>query len=105
GALALCAANRAGKWSDLEKRVNENGSKRANQPAELRALALDAGIAAATYDDSIRNYCPKRLALEHAALLARGVDAAPTLIIGSELVRGAVSQDVYDAAIARAMPK
>jgi len=89
-ARASCAAQRQGKFWELDELLWEKGFKtRQFEAAHLETLATEAGLDLDRYRADVAGPCPADIQREMAMLSALGVGATPAFFINGRFLSGA----------------
>ena len=99
-ALAVCAANRQGKFAQMDKAVWEKAyATRKFDRANLESIAKEVGLDMAKFKADMDGDCKKIIAKDQADLQAAGQGATPTFFINGRYMSGAQPLPQFKAII------
>jgi hypothetical protein len=93
-AMALCAAGLAGKYLEMEKKLDT----RKLEVAALRQTVIGFGVAPAVYDAGV-NTCGSMLDNDKKAFAKQEIEGVPMFVIGTKTIFGAEPIEKFEAAI------
>lgn len=90
-AQAACAANKQGRYSQMEALLWEKGFKnnRNYSPANIDAIAREAGLDLTRFKADLGGDCPRRVQEEQRQLGAFGVHGTPAFFVNGRFLYGA----------------
>ncbi len=100
-ALAICAATRQGKFEAMDKLLWEKGyaANRDFSPANLDALAAEAGLDVGRYKQDMEGDCKAHVAQGHKEMQTVGQGATPTFFINGRYLVGVAPQAQFEKII------